>query len=323
LSHTSILIEPYKVKIFQYWYYNRLHLNIQPCNCTHQTLATKCTFEAEDNQFVMHIEIALFVVNIVNAHIQRTHIQKSKTHSSMTSSLSTHFSPLAIAVTTTAALIAGGVYLSVRDRGGAHGFSSSTTAQQVLDRLGADSVRHKRFLVTGCTPGGIGYETARVLALAGATVLVHARSEASARAVVAQLRRESGVDSDRCEPIWFDQSSLAQVVAAARALALPEAPALHGVALNAGLFNKELAFTSIHERGIRAYVWRQSVGVVCALSDAVAQAASGARRRARRLGLVAPSRCRTRSFCCQARRMGAWRRSEAVRRTRIDDASTT
>lgn len=163
----------------------------------------------------------------------------------MTSSLPTPlFSPLALVAATSAVLVAGGIYLSVRDKGGAHGFSSSTTAQQVLDRLGAESVRNKRYLVTGCTPGGIGYETARVLALAGATVLVHARTETSARAVVAQLRRDAGVDSDRCEPIWFDQSSLAQVVAAARALARPEAPALHGVALNAGLFSKELAHTS-------------------------------------------------------------------------------
>jgi NAD(P)-dependent dehydrogenase (short-subunit alcohol dehydrogenase family) len=144
-----------------------------------------------------------------------------------------------VALATTTAVLVGGMYLLVRDRGGAHGFDSSTTAQQVIDALGASSVRGKRYLVTGCTPGGIGYETARVLARAGATVLVHARSETNARGVVEKLRAEIGVDSSLLVPIAFDLASLDQVVAAGRALAQDDAPLLHGVALNAGLFSKE------------------------------------------------------------------------------------
>jgi NAD(P)-dependent dehydrogenase (short-subunit alcohol dehydrogenase family) len=144
-----------------------------------------------------------------------------------------------VALATTTAVLIGGLYVLVRDRDGLHGFDSSTTAQQVIDALGATRVRGKRYLVTGCTPGGIGYETARVLARAGATVLVHARSESNARGVVEKLRGEEGVDAALLVPIGFDLASLDQVVSAGRALARDDAPALHGVALNAGLFAKE------------------------------------------------------------------------------------
>lgn len=140
----------------------------------------------------------------------------------------------------TAAVAASAVYVAARDSSGR--FDSSTTAQQVIDEVGAASVRGKRLLVTGCTPGGIGYETARVLACAGASVLVHARSEEKARAIVGLLAREPGVAAGLLEAVWFDQASLEQVVSAARALAAADAP-LHGVVLNAGLASKTLRFT--------------------------------------------------------------------------------
>lgn len=140
----------------------------------------------------------------------------------------------------TTAVLASGVYLAVRDSSGQ--FSSSTTAQQVIDEFGPASVRGKRLLVTGCTPGGIGYETARVLALAGATVVVHGRTEEKSRAIVSLLKREAGLAGSALEPVWFDQASLAQVVSAGRALAASDAP-LHGAVLNAGLACKELQRT--------------------------------------------------------------------------------
>lgn len=74
------------------------------------------------------------------------------------------------------------------------GFSSATTAEQVL-AMNPTSVRGKTALVTGGN-SGLGFETARVLALGGATVLLAARSESLGRKAVADIKvRELVTDS--------------------------------------------------------------------------------------------------------------------------------
>jgi NAD(P)-dependent dehydrogenase (short-subunit alcohol dehydrogenase family) len=127
-----------------------------------------------------------------------------------------------------------------RDRGGFHGFSSETTALDVINSLGAATVRGKRILVTGATNGGIGFETARVLALAGATVLVHARSEEKAVQACRELR--AGVNLMQLEPVWADLADLAQTAALGRQIASGAAP-LHAVILNAGVLSAERVVT--------------------------------------------------------------------------------
>jgi NAD(P)-dependent dehydrogenase (short-subunit alcohol dehydrogenase family) len=101
-------------------------------------------------------------------------------------------------------------------------------------------VRGKRILVTGATNGGIGFETARVLALAGATVLVHARSEEKAVQACRELR--AGVNLMQLEPVWADLADLTQTAALGRQIASGAAP-LHAVILNAGVLSAERVLT--------------------------------------------------------------------------------
>jgi NAD(P)-dependent dehydrogenase (short-subunit alcohol dehydrogenase family) len=88
-------------------------------------------------------------------------------------------------------------------------------------------------LVTGATDG-IGFQTALQLALDGAHVLVHGRSEAKATAAVTRLL-EAGAKEGQVSAVWGDLASLAEVRALA-AQVRQLAPTLTVLVNNAGVF---------------------------------------------------------------------------------------
>ncbi|MCX4776229.1 SDR family NAD(P)-dependent oxidoreductase [Streptomyces sp. NBC_01264] len=68
----------------------------------------------------------------------------------------------------------------------------------------------RTILVTGAT-SGIGYETARLLAECGATVLVHGRTPGEARAAVDRLLATADVDAEMLRPCAADFAHLDEV----------------------------------------------------------------------------------------------------------------
>jgi len=97
--------------------------------------------------------------------------------------------------------------------------------------------------VTGCTYGGIGFETCRVLALAGATVLVHTRSEAKSVATVKLLHDHPGLQFAQLKHVWCDMASLNDVVAFGGSLTRHDAP-INIVVLNHGVLSTTLQLTA-------------------------------------------------------------------------------
>jgi WW domain-containing oxidoreductase len=88
------------------------------------------------------------------------------------------------------------LYAQIKPRG-TSGFGMGSTAEEVTRAL---SLAGKTILVTGCT-SGIGFETARVLALRGASVICAARSEEKAANVVRAISADAtGVACDLADP---------------------------------------------------------------------------------------------------------------------------
>ena len=108
------------------------------------------------------------------------------------------------------------------------GFGAETTTDEVLD--GVD-LSGRLALVTGATTG-LGLETARALAAAGAQVVVAARGDDKARAAMATIRES--VPDARLEPGVVDLADLATVRAFA-ARFLSQHDALHLLVNNAGV----------------------------------------------------------------------------------------
>jgi NAD(P)-dependent dehydrogenase (short-subunit alcohol dehydrogenase family) len=92
------------------------------------------------------------------------------------------------------------------------GHGATTTTSDVI--AGVD-LRGKRVLVTGAS-GGLGLETARTLATAGADVVIAARDAAKTEAALRTLREQ--VPGARCGATELDLASLASVRACARRL---------------------------------------------------------------------------------------------------------
>ncbi|MQM16806.1 hypothetical protein Taro_049767 [Colocasia esculenta] len=111
---------------------------------------------------------------------------------------------------------------------GPSGFSSSSTAEQVTDGIDAT---HLTAIVTGAT-SGIGKETARVLALRGATVILPARTlEAGDKVKESLLEANPAAKIDVME---MDLSSLASVESFAGAFLSSDRP-LNILINNAGV----------------------------------------------------------------------------------------
>lgn len=110
-------------------------------------------------------------------------------------------------------------------------FDASTTALQVLH--GRD-LNGKIAVITGANVG-IGFETARSLALHGCTVYFACRSEANAEMAMTQIRNEKQAAGDRCFYVSLDLASLRSVQECARQLKL-KLPHIDMLILNAGVF---------------------------------------------------------------------------------------
>jgi NAD(P)-dependent dehydrogenase (short-subunit alcohol dehydrogenase family) len=95
-------------------------------------------------------------------------------------------------------------------------------------------------LVTGSTDG-IGRQTARALAAAGATVILHGRSKPKVEAALTALREE--LPGATLEGVAFDLGNLASVRRGAEEL-LAKTPALHVLVNNAGIFATERVLTA-------------------------------------------------------------------------------
>jgi len=120
----------------------------------------------------------------------------------------------------------------IKGRRGANGFGYASTAEEVSE--GVD-LTGKSFLITGVN-SGLGQETARVLALRGATVLGAARTEAKAEEACADFPGAVPVACELGDPDSV-RSAIATVkalgtldglVANAGIMALPERELLHG-----------------------------------------------------------------------------------------------
>jgi len=93
----------------------------------------------------------------------------------------------------------------------------------------------KTFLVTGANTG-IGKETVRGLAAAGARVFMAGRSEEKTRPVIAEIANQTG--NDQLQFLSLDLGDLASVRACAEAFLARDQP-LHGLINNAGLAGQQ------------------------------------------------------------------------------------
>ncbi|MEM6929365.1 MAG: SDR family NAD(P)-dependent oxidoreductase [Myxococcota bacterium] len=105
-------------------------------------------------------------------------------------------------------------------------FDAKSTAEDVVEGL---DLSNRCLLVTGAN-AGIGWETARVLAAAGARVYVGARSTERADDAIRRIRARH--PEARVRPFVADLASVADCTSAAQAL---DEPVLHGFVANAGL----------------------------------------------------------------------------------------
>lgn len=107
-------------------------------------------------------------------------------------------------------------------------FSASSTTTEVLDGI---NLAGKRAVITGAT-SGLGLETARSLATAGAAVTLTARSEAKAEEALAQLRE--AVPAAQFDYVLLELADLKQVRSAAATL-LERHPQIDMLINNAGI----------------------------------------------------------------------------------------
>lgn len=110
-------------------------------------------------------------------------------------------------------------------------FDASTTALQVLH--GRD-LTGKVAVITGAN-SGIGFETARSLALHGCEIYFACRSEGTTAEAVARIRAEKPTAADRCHFVSLDLASLRSVVECARQIKL-KTTHIDMLILNAGVF---------------------------------------------------------------------------------------
>ncbi|CAF3961626.1 unnamed protein product, partial [Rotaria sp. Silwood1] len=118
------------------------------------------------------------------------------------------------------------------------------TAEDIVRECGEDSnVKHSHILVTGAT-SGIGIETARVLALAGAKVYLMGRSETKLQEVLDNINKELQEKSSTgsAQGVICDLNSLANIKEFAKKFTKDQSP-LNILILNAGICNPSFAKT--------------------------------------------------------------------------------
>ena len=118
-----------------------------------------------------------------------------------------------------------------------------TDTSQVLAAFEHSSVRGKTVLVTGARHGGIGWETARALASAGAEVVVAARSQELCDDAIERIHTALGAASNATlSSLVFDLSDISSVRTAARRYVASGRP-LHILINNAGIMACPLSKT--------------------------------------------------------------------------------
>ncbi len=122
------------------------------------------------------------------------------------------------------------LYSMVRGKGPS-GFGYGSTAEEVSEGL---DLSGKRYLVTGCN-SGLGFETMRVLALRGATVVGAARTQQKADDAAAEVDGDtSGVACELSEPesvraaVAAVEGELDGIICNAGIMALPKRELAHG-----------------------------------------------------------------------------------------------
>jgi NAD(P)-dependent dehydrogenase (short-subunit alcohol dehydrogenase family) len=118
------------------------------------------------------------------------------------------------------------------------------TAQEIVNECGEDSkVKTAHILVTGAT-SGIGIETGRILALAGAKVYLMGRSETKLQEVMENIKKDLHQKSSTgsVEGVICDLNSLASVKQFAEKFTREKTP-LNILILNAGITNFNFAQT--------------------------------------------------------------------------------
>ncbi|CAF1228729.1 unnamed protein product [Adineta steineri] len=112
------------------------------------------------------------------------------------------------------------------------------TAQDIINECGENSkVKQSHILVTGAT-SGIGIETGRVLALAGAKVYLMGRSEIKLQQVIENINKElqQKATNGSVHGVFCDLNSLASIKKCAEKFISENTP-LNILILNAGIFN--------------------------------------------------------------------------------------
>jgi NAD(P)-dependent dehydrogenase (short-subunit alcohol dehydrogenase family) len=120
----------------------------------------------------------------------------------------------------------------------------SLTAENIVEECGANSkVKNSHILVTGAT-SGIGIDTARVLALAGAKVYLMGRSETKLKEVLDTINKvlQEKPSGGSVEGVLCDLNSLASVKQFAEKFTRERKP-LNILILNAGIWNYNFAQT--------------------------------------------------------------------------------
>jgi len=120
-------------------------------------------------------------------------------------------------------------------------FTGASTADDIIKAYGANA-QGKVVIITGSNTG-IGFESARALASAGAKVFAAARTQAKSAETVAKLKTVLKNDAADVHPLELELGSFASVRAAAATFLALNLP-LHVLLLNAGIMANPETYTT-------------------------------------------------------------------------------
>ena len=147
-------------------------------------------------------------------------------------------------------------------------FGAKTTALEVIE---GHNLTGKEAIVTGAS-SGIGVETVKALAQAGARVIIATRNLAKAQAVGRKLSEETG--SNKIEAEELDLSSLKSVHEFAKNFLAKKRP-LHYLVNNAGVMGCPLTYT---EDGFEMHMGTNHLGHFALTMDLIPALKEGARQ---------------------------------------------